>query len=229
MNFNTHLLKNEHAFLGASKYHWINYDAEKLARAYEKWRAAERGTELHAFAAKAIKLGIKLSESKKTLNLYVNDAIGYQMSPEVVLYYSENCFGTADAISFEDNFLRIHDLKSGESLASVHQLEVYMALFCLEYKQDPYKIKAELRIYQLNGVSIFTPDPEKIKDIMNKIVMFDLQIEKMKNGGWICSQPNSTISESNIVPEDTHTEVEKTPTNTTTASRRKSTNSKRRA
>lgn len=228
MNFNTHSLKNEHAFLGASKYHWINYDSEKLARVYEKWRAAERGTELHAFAAKAITLGIRLSNSKKTLNLYVNDAIGYRMSPEVVLYYSENCFGTADAISFEDNFLRIHDLKSGESPASVHQLEIYMALFCLEYKQDPYKIKAELRIYQLNGVTIFTPDPTQIKSIMDKIVVFDLQIEKMKNGGWICSNPNSHTSESNSVQEDTHMEAEKIRTNTTTASRRKSTNSKRR-
>lgn len=229
MNFNTHSLKNEHAFLGASKYHWINYDAEKLAKVYEKWRAAERGTELHAFAAKAIKLGVKLSDSKKTINLYVNDAIGYRMTPEVVLYYSENCFGTADAISFEDNFLRIHDLKSGESPASVHQLEIYMALFCMEYKQDPYKIKAELRIYQSNGVSIFKPDPAKIRAIMDKIVIFDLQIEKMKNGGWICSQTSSPTLELNTVPDDIPTEVEKTRTNTTTASRRKSKNSKRQA
>lgn len=229
MDFNKHFLKNEHAFLGASKYHWINYDSEKLARAYEKWRAAERGTELHAFAAKAINLGIKLNDSKRTINLYVNDAIGYRMSTEVILYYSENCYGTADAISFEHNLLRIHDLKSGDSPASVHQLEIYMALFCLEYKQDPYKIKAELRIYQSNGVSIFTPDPAQIKSIMDKIVVFDLQIEKMKNGGWICSQPNLATSESNTVPEDIHTEAEKTRTNTTTVSRRKSTNSKRRA
>lgn len=183
MNFNKHSTKTEHAFLGASKYHWINYDEEKLARSYYKWRAAERGTELHDFAARAIRLGIKLSRSKKTLNMYVNDAIGYRMSPEVVLYYSENCFGTADAISFDGNFLRIHDLKSGETPASIHQLEIYMALFCLEYKQDPYKINAELRIYQMDNVSIFTPDPSVIRSIMDKIVVFDLQIEKMKSGG----------------------------------------------
>ena len=112
MQWNDHSrLTGQHAFLGASKYHWLNYDAQRLADAYLSFQAKEKGTRLHAFAAECITLRQKLPKSKKTLNAYVNDAIGFRMIPEMVLYYSENCFGTADAISFNDDLLRIHDLK----------------------------------------------------------------------------------------------------------------------
>jgi hypothetical protein len=57
--------------------------------------------------------------------------------------------------------------------ASVHQLEVYAALFCLEYDKDPFSIKMELRIYQDNEVSIFEADPEDIQFIMDRIQEFD--------------------------------------------------------
>lgn len=183
MNFNKHSnLEGQHAFLGASKYHWINYDAEKLDASYLKWLSVQKGTKLHAFAAEAINLGQKLSKSKKTLNMYVNDAIGYRMIPEQVLYYSDNCFGTADAICFRNNLLRIHDLKTGIMPTSSHQLEIYMALFCLEYGYKPDKIDAELRIYQHDDVTIFVPEPAFIQNIMNKIVEFDKRIEKLKIG-----------------------------------------------
>lgn len=120
MNFNTHKhLEGQHAFLSASNYSWINYSEGKVADAYAKWRAAQKGTLLHAFAAQCIILGQKLPRSDKTLNMYVNDAIGYKMTPEQVLYYSPNCFGTADTISFRNNFLRIHDLKTGETPAKM--------------------------------------------------------------------------------------------------------------
>jgi hypothetical protein len=135
MNFNDHSkLKGFHAFLSASSYHWLNYTEEKLITAYTNALAKERGTELHDFAAKAIELRQKLQASKKTLNMYVNDAIGFRMIPEQVLYYSDNCFGTADAISFRKNFLRIHDLKTGATPAKMEQLMIYAALFCLEYR-----------------------------------------------------------------------------------------------
>ena len=101
MNFIKHSnLIDQHAFLGASKYHWLNYDENKVADTYLKMLAIQRGTELHEFAAQCIKLGQKLPKSEKTLNRYVNDAIGYKMTPEQVLYYSDNCFGTTDAIAF---------------------------------------------------------------------------------------------------------------------------------
>lgn len=181
MNFNKHSdLSGQHAFLGASKYHWINYDIEKLTNSYAKFQAIQRGTELHAFACESIRLGIKLPKTKKALNMYVNDAIGYQMTPEVSLYYSENAFGTADAISFKRNMLRIHDLKTGVSPVSIHQLEVYAALFCLEYGMDPNKIEIELRIYQLDTVLVDIPEPNQILDIVDKIIVFDKNIEKLK-------------------------------------------------
>lgn len=92
MNFNKHsTLEGQHAFLGASKYHWINYTDEKLAETYSKFLAVQRGTVLHEFAAQCIRLGQKLPKSTKTLNMYVNDAIGFRMIPEQILYYSENC------------------------------------------------------------------------------------------------------------------------------------------
>lgn len=141
MTFNKHSnLEGQHAFLGASKYHWINYSDEKVANAYAKFLATVRGTELHEFAAQCIRLGQKLPRSNKTLNMYVNDAIGYKMTPEQVLYYSDNCFGTADAIAFRNGILRIHDLKTGSVPAHLEQLEIYAALFCLEYNKKPSEI-----------------------------------------------------------------------------------------
>jgi len=183
MNFNEHLnLKDRHAFLSPSYYHWINYDDEKLDITFTKFLAKERGTQLHTFAAEAIRLGVKLGNPKQTLSLYVNDAIGYKMIPEQSLCYSENCFGRADAICFRKNFLRIHDFKSGTTPTSMHQLEVYTALFCLEYNFKPENIKIELRLYQTNEIIVHTPPPEDIHRIIEKIIIFDQRIDKLKNG-----------------------------------------------
>ena len=174
MNFNKHLdLVGQHAFLGASKYHWINYSDDKIAESYSKFLATLRGTQLHEFAAQCIRLGQKLPNSKKTLNMYVNDAIGYKMDTEVVLYYSDRFFGTADTISFRKNFLRIHDLKTGENPADMEQLEIYAALFCLEYMVKPETIEMELRLYQNDEVIYHNPAPEDIRAIMNHIVHLD--------------------------------------------------------
>lgn len=184
MDFNSHYdLIGEHAFLSASKYHWINYDEEKLAATYLKWKATQRGTRLHDLACQLISEGIKLPKSKKTLNMYVNDAIGFKMTPEQPLVYSVNCFGTADSIAFKGNKLRIHDLKTGETQASFHQLEIYDSLFCLEYGLSPSEIEIENRIYQLDEIHIDIPDPMLIRSIMDKIIIFDQLIEKLKMEG----------------------------------------------
>lgn len=184
MNFNKHSnLEGQHAFLSPSNYHWINYDEQKLSDVYLKHLATLKGTELHDFACKAIRLGIKMPKSQKTLSLYINDAIGFKMTPEQPLYYSDNCFGTADSISFRQNFLRIHDLKSGETPASMHQLEVYAALFCLEYHISPADIQMELRLYQTDKVLTHNPDPNYIRSLMDKIILFDKRIEKIKSEG----------------------------------------------
>ena len=181
MNFNKHFnLEGQHAFLGASKYQWINYDENKVADSYAKFMATQRGTELHDFAARCIKLGQRLPKSDKTLNLYVNDAITYKMTPEQVLYFSENCFGTADAIGFRGNLLRIHDLKTGVTPAHMEQLEIYAALFCLEYGKRPSDIQMELRLYQSNEVLVHNPTAEDILPIMDKIITFDKLVAKLK-------------------------------------------------
>lgn len=181
MEFYSHPnLIGQHAFLGASSYHWLNYDDEKLMTAFTNNLAKQRGTELHDFAATCIRLGQKLPAVNKTLNMYVNDAINFKMTAEQPLFFSENCFGTADTICFRKNFLRIHDYKSGETPASIHQLEIYEALFCFEYRQDPEKIKSELRIYQSNDIVVAEPDGEYIRDIMNKIIRFDKIIKQVK-------------------------------------------------
>lgn len=184
MNFNEHLrLEGQHAFLSASKYHWINYDEEKLINIFMKYQAIQRGTELHELAANLIRLGVKLPKSSKTLNLYVNDAIGFKMNTEQILYYSDNCFGTADTISFRKNILRIHDLKSGEIPASIKQLMVYDSLFCLEYNIKPNEIEHELRLYQSDEIITHIPEYTEILTIMDKIITFDKRIELIKSEG----------------------------------------------
>ena len=112
--------------------------------------------------------------------MFVNDAIGFKMNSEQILLYSENAFGTADAISFKNGVLRIHDLKTGVTPTSMHQLEVYAALFCLEYQIKPADIDIELRIYQSDDITISKPEPEQISSIMNKIVLFDKHIRRFK-------------------------------------------------
>lgn len=181
MNWNNHSsLKDQHAFLSASKYHWINYDNEKLDSVYLSYLAIQKGTELHELASKLIDMRQKLPRAQKSLNLYVNDAIGFKMLTEQTLFFSENCFGTADAISFRDNFLRIHDLKTGKTQASIKQLEIYAALFCLEYDFNPSDIDIELRLYQYDEVLVDRPNSEEIMYIMNKIKEFDKRIEMLK-------------------------------------------------
>lgn len=181
MQFNKHYnLEGSHAFLGASKYHWINYDEEKLIASYNNFLAAQKGTELHDFAAQCIKLGQRLPKSHKTLNMYVNDAIGFKMVPEQVLYYSDNCYGTADSIIFKDNLLRIHDLKTGTIPAHMEQLLVYAALFCLEYKVKPGIISMELRIYQSDDILVANPQADEIVPIIDKIITFDKLINRIK-------------------------------------------------
>ena len=181
MNWNRHSnLEGSHAFLGASKFHWINYDEERLADAYRRWTAAARGSELHDFAARCIKLRQRLPKSTKTLNLYVNDCIKYRMQPEQVLYFSENCFGTADAIGFENRLLRIHDLKTGEIPAHMEQLMIYAALFCMEYNVKPGEIDIDLRIYQNNEVLCHNPEAGEVNEIIRKILAFDKLIAKLK-------------------------------------------------
>lgn len=184
MNFNRHFkLEGLHAPFSASQSSWLRYDDEKAIEVYRNKKAAERGSRLHRWAKETIDLRIKQPRSKQTLYAYVNDAIGFNMETEVVLFYSERFFGTADAISFRNNFLRIHDLKTGVSPVKIEQLLVYAALFCLEYDYKPSSIGFELRIYQNDDILVHNPTAEEVEEVMAIIVHFDQLLERLEKEG----------------------------------------------
>lgn len=184
MRWNNHSrLKDCHAFLSPSQHGWLRYDDEKLTKTFYNKQAAAIGSERHAFAAKAIELGIKLyldERNPDTLAMYVNDAIDEGMTPEVILYVNDFAFGTADAIFYDPDkkILKIFDLKTGTvSVVKVdeddnyilEQVEIYCAYFCMEYHVDPYELQIDLRIYQNQEKFEEIPDPERIELIMGLI------------------------------------------------------------
>lgn len=182
MRFNSHVnYEGLHALFSPSQSAWLRYDDEKAIDVYLNKKESDRGSRLHAWAKETIDLGLKQPRTDKTLCMYVNDAIGFKMDTEVVLFYSDRFFGTADAICFRNNVLRIHDLKTGKIPASMEQLKVYAALFCLEYRIKPGDIRMELRIYQNDEILGFKPTAEDILPIMDRIVHLDklfMQIER---------------------------------------------------
>lgn len=106
------------------------------------------------------------------------------MDTEVVLYYSDYFFGTADAISFRKNVLRIHDLKTGTSgkiEEHLRQLYIYAAFFCLEYKIKPGDIDIEVRVYKKDEVLVSNPTAEDIVPIMDKIIHLNKLLEQIES------------------------------------------------
>lgn len=205
MNWNRHSnLEGSHAFLSASKYNWLNKTRDELIEAYKNSYATTVGTMLHAYAADSIRFREKLKKTDAkgvkfdlmrrgvpeyainingifpTLMAYVNDAVGFQMDPEVLLYYSDLCFGTADSIQVSDNILRIHDLKTGTTPAKMDQLKIYAGLFYLEYGFKPEKMRTELRIYQTDEVIVHEPEVEEIREVMEAIVEQDRVLQQLK-------------------------------------------------
>lgn len=187
---NHYKLEGLHAPFSPSQSSWLRYDDEKILEVYSNKKASEQGTLLHKWAKDTIDLGIKQPRSDKTLYAYVNDAIGFKMSTEVILYYSDRVFGTADAISYRKNhksgryILRIHDLKTGKVgkiESHMEQLEIYAALFCLEYGVKPGEIDFELRVYKNDEVLCHEPTVEDILPIMDKIIHLDKLLERLDN------------------------------------------------
>ena len=171
MNFNKHSeLDGKHAILSPSKPYWLNYSQDQMVNYLRSQRAAQEGTELHEIAAALIRKGLKLRGSTQTLTAYVNDAIGYGMSPEVALKQSDVCFGHADAVDYNHGLLRIHDLKTGSGPVHMEQLEIYAALFLLEYERalgvNPLNTKVNLRIYQNDDIQEYTPDKDRMEAII---------------------------------------------------------------
>jgi hypothetical protein len=183
--FNAHspALAKAHATLSPSSHAWVNYDEEKMKRVFFSNMAAAKGTRMHEIGHRLISERVNLPEDGKTLSLYVNDAIGYQMQSEVMLFYSDNCFGTADCVGFKRNKLRIHDLKTGNGAVTMLQLVIYAAIFCLEYRFTPLEIEIELRIYQNNKVVVHIPEPHEIFSVMDKIKTRDAELTRYRMGG----------------------------------------------
>ena len=183
MEYNNHWeLAGKHAYLSPSGGAWVNYDAEKMANYYQNQLKKEEGTFLHDLASRLIKIRKRLPSQKNSFNQFVNDAIGLRMKSEIALFYSMNIFGTADALVYKEKekHLQIHDLKTGAKEVPFRQLDNYSALFCLEYKKNPFDLTFEERIYQGVGYKDNFPDPEDIKKIMDKIVMLDQVIDSQK-------------------------------------------------
>lgn len=130
------------------------------------------------YKKEAIDYGLKLidhlnyipKEVFEMLMCYINDGIGFKMIAEQPVQYSDKIFGTMDTVVFKDNFLRIHDLKTGSHEADMEQLETYAALFCLEYDIRPVDIEAELRLYQWDGIVIHNPTVEDLIPIIDSII-----------------------------------------------------------
>lgn len=183
MNFAKHYdLEGKHAPFSASQSHWLRYSDDKILYSLDSMRAKEKGTLLHAWAKNTIDLGILQPDTDETLYMYVNDAIYFGMKTEVVLYYSENFFGTADAITFNGTLLRIHDLKTGKTKVHMEQLKVYAAYFCLEYRKHPEDIQIELRIYQNRKIQTYIPEPAEILEIMDRVIYLENMIEEYQKG-----------------------------------------------
>lgn len=208
MIFDTHKeLRGKHASLTPSQPFWLRYSEEQLFQKYVSSYSQVMGTSLHELAETLIKNSLKLKKGDKLTVIshllnngiprnvididriypnfmaYVNDAVGFKLTPEQILYYSPYCFGTADAISFRNNFLRIHDLKTGTTPAKMEQLMVYAALFCLEYKVKPGEIDTELRIYQDGEIVHHEPTAEDILPIMDCIVQNSRILERIHEEG----------------------------------------------
>lgn len=205
MIFNDHSkLEGQHAFLGASTYHWLRWDDETLENRYYGQFSQAIGIAVHELAKLLINNRIKLAKSDRkmvditlakisvpkvsydseqimaSLVPFVNDSIGFRMKSEVILFYSYNCFGTTDAIGFNEyaKVLRINDYKSGLTPCKMDQLMIYAALFFLEYKKNPFEVVTELRIYQNGEIVFLIPEPTEIEGIMNLIVAKDKTILK---------------------------------------------------
>lgn len=205
-------LEGQHALLSPSKKSWLNYDSQSMFDSYASSWASTIGTAIHAFAESRIERRKKLTKSCRdsldqylydagipeqlididlyfdNLSSYVNDCIGFRMKPEVLLYLSDDCFGTTDAINYDEKnrILRISDYKSGKTTPSMDQLLIYAALFMIEYKRDLNlelgNIKIELRIYYQNEVLYYEPEANEMAHLIDIILSKNKMLKEIKEG-----------------------------------------------
>lgn len=185
-------IRDKHAFLSPSKGSWLRYDSKKLVENYFSEQSKERGTALHKLAHNFIEESKKsykfngtiyrMEYNDQTLNSFVNDVLDANMESEMELYYSQWCFGTADAISYKKKELRIYDLKTGVTPANIDQLKIYAAIWFLQYGKEnrctPKSVNIILRIYQNDEIVEYIPEAEEIMEIMDTIVDFSNIIDE---------------------------------------------------
>ena len=172
---------NAHALLSPSKATWITYDNDRLIKYWENQERIKQGTKWHKLAEDCINMRQRLPDVIQTIPMFVNDALRYKMRAEQMLFYSEYVFGTADAISFYNDTLRIHDLKTGVAPGKTLQLDIYAAIFCLEYSVKPNDIRIILRIYQDDEYVEWEPEPEHIFNCMDSIINKDTLLRQLDN------------------------------------------------
>ena len=112
-------------------------------------------------------------ETFGTIKSYINDCIAFKMETEVRVEFSENFFGTADAIRFDGKNLKVFDLKTGATPGKIEQPIIYACLYLLKYHIAVESVSVEARIYQNNDILGATPDTSELIPIMNKIIHLD--------------------------------------------------------
>ena len=209
-------LRGKHALFSPSQSSWFRYSKEQAVEKYKNSYAQAIGTICHEFAADQIKYRKRLKKGDSmallmkllTSNIpedvididwlypnimnYVNDAISYRMQPERILYYSDKCFGTTDAIVQKGKLLRVHDLKTGRGPTDMDQLLGYAALFCFHETKKPKDLEFELRIYKNvndNGIYIptietYNPNSDEIQEVMNQIIFVTKSVYEFKGADY---------------------------------------------
>lgn len=172
--------KLNHAIMSPSQNAWLNYDEAKLYKLFHQKNIKALGSRLHEFVKEAISLKRRLA-GNDSISCFTNDCIKHNMVPEYFIFYSENAFGTADAIYYSktEGVLKIFDLKTGMNKASFKQLELYACYFLLSMDIKPI-IKIILRIYQFNEIFEFQPKQKDLEDLMNRIVWIDNLLNSFK-------------------------------------------------
>lgn len=177
------------AVFSPSERAWIRYSKEKIVAKVNQWDTVQRGVDLHALAAEAIRLQVQLSSENGVISQYVRDAITYDCEVEVPLSYSQYIYGTADALRFDfsTKTLYVFDLKTGKKEASTDQVLIYAAMWCLINNIDPYDIDFDLRIYSdVNTIILRTEDnsgiQDKVRECMDSIVFVDNTVNEYKGG-----------------------------------------------
>jgi hypothetical protein len=199
-NKHPEIKEGQHAILAPSRklLHRNKMTNEDLDTIIRSNYAAQIGTEIHNVAARLIeekqsitKAGVKamifdqlyqkriprkLIEPELYLDTvvpYIKDAIGFGLDPEVpIVYKYPIAYGTADAIRYNpyNSTLRIHDLKTGKTPASLDQLVEYAAYFFLEYHIKPADTQVIIAIYQNGEVITGYPQASDIVPIMDNAV-----------------------------------------------------------